>query len=455
MLDSALAEVQRTGRGVMLAIRGRRQVGKSRLVEEFCRRSDRPAVSFVAARRRDPQLDLAEFAEVAAMSDLPHATSAADGYRSWSQALESITTDLESAAIVVLDEFPWLIEMDESIEGLLQRSWDRVLSRRPVLLILVGSDLAMMDALTQHNRPLYDRARPMRVDPLDPHTVAGMTGLPPELAFEAFAITGGFPNVALRWREGESIADFLTRELQDPLSALIVSGERALTAEFPESAYARPVLDIIGHGEREFSTIAQRSGYRGSSLDRALGQLVDRSVVVRDRAYSTAASKTTQYRVADAYLRFWLRYIGRNLTMIERGAGERVVERVLGDWVHWRGKAVEPVIREGVFRAALQSEAVPEAGEVGRWWRRDNSVEVDIVIGDRSPVARAIGAVGSVKWRDAAPFGLADAAALHQALSAVPGANERTLTIAASRTPVEATGIDLVYRPTDLLATWE
>lgn len=37
--------------------------------------------------------------------------------------------------------------------------WDRTLAKLPNLLILVGSDVAMMERLAQHDRPLFLGAR--------------------------------------------------------------------------------------------------------------------------------------------------------------------------------------------------------------------------------------------------------------------------------------------------------
>jgi hypothetical protein len=56
--------------------------------------------------------------------------------------------------VVVLDEMPHLIKTDPGFEGTLQKIFDRELSRRPVLLICVGSDLALMEALNEYGRPL-------------------------------------------------------------------------------------------------------------------------------------------------------------------------------------------------------------------------------------------------------------------------------------------------------------
>jgi AAA+ ATPase superfamily predicted ATPase len=49
-LTRRLARVQDDGQGLALAIRGRRQVGKSRLVQEFCDRSGVPYMFFSATK---------------------------------------------------------------------------------------------------------------------------------------------------------------------------------------------------------------------------------------------------------------------------------------------------------------------------------------------------------------------------------------------------------------------
>jgi uncharacterized protein len=62
--------------------------------------------------------------------------------------------DDDQPSIVVIDEIPWLTQQDPAAEGALQTVWDRYFSRKPVLLILVGSDLAMMEHLSSYGRPL-------------------------------------------------------------------------------------------------------------------------------------------------------------------------------------------------------------------------------------------------------------------------------------------------------------
>ena len=451
-LATLVEEATSTKTGRLIVVRGRRQVGKSTLIETFCTRTSVPSAFFTAARRQPAQASLAEFADVVARSRLVQADTASTGFTGWEQAL-NLATASDTPSIVVIDELPWLLEMDEAIEGLLQRVWDRVLRKRPVVLILVGSDLAMMDALTEYGRPLYDRTKILRVDPLTPSDVADLTGLGSADAIEAWALTGGFPNVVRSWPTGGTAIDFLSTQLPDASSPLVVSGERKVAAEFPADAFARPVLDAIGSGTREHGKISQKSGLGGSSLERALAMLVEKRVIVRDRPYSTDLSKLTHYRIEDAHLRVWGRYVAPNMPAIERGAGNVALRRVLTDWEAWKGEAVEPIIRESTLRLALRDESLSDAAHVGRWWRRDGQTEVDIVIGDRLPTAKSLLAVGSIKWRQTEPFGTNDLRELSQSAARLPGADGVEL-VAVSRIPTRVDGLARLWTPDDLLNAW-
>ena len=72
----------------------------------------------------------------------------------------------DSPVVIVLDELPWLAEQDELFDGALQTAWDRLLSRRPVLLLLLGSDLHMMERLTAYDQPFYGRADNLLLGPI-------------------------------------------------------------------------------------------------------------------------------------------------------------------------------------------------------------------------------------------------------------------------------------------------
>jgi hypothetical protein len=92
-----------------LLIRGRRRVGKSRLVEEFAQRESLPHVFFTGTGQ-PRQEELASFAAEVAASDLPEAARFADFAvpQTWDAALTLLGGILpaDQPSVVVFDEMP-------------------------------------------------------------------------------------------------------------------------------------------------------------------------------------------------------------------------------------------------------------------------------------------------------------------------------------------------------------
>lgn len=436
-------------------MRGRRRVGKSRLVEEFVERAGVPYLFFTASAQPTTEADLALFMEAAAASELPGRHMFADQTpQNWDAALHLLAGGLpqDRPSIVVIDEMPYLIANDSGFEGTLQKVFDRQLSRQPVLLICIGSDLAMMEALNEYGRPFHQRATEMVVPPLSPADAANMLDLPAADAFDAFLVSGGLPLILEEWPTGLTALDYLAEAVTDPTSALIVSGERALAAEFPAESQARLVLGAIGSGERTFTRIGRAAGDPPhTSLTRALALLAAKRVIDVDTPLSPKPSRERRYSVADPHLRFWLAHLGPHLAEIERGRGDLVMRRIHGSWTSWRGRAIEPVVRESLRRLP---DRLPEAtGAIGGYWTRTNDPEIDVVGADRAPVANKVTCVGSIKWLENRPFDGKDLARLIVHRSKLPGADDSTPLLAISRSGVAVDGVH-TYVPDDLLAGW-
>ncbi|MFL6074843.1 MAG: ATP-binding protein [Mycobacteriales bacterium] len=446
----------RPGRAV--AIRGRRQVGKSLLAEVFCERAGVPFFYFLATGQPSVPVELDRFVRLLSSAAFPNARIARNSSpRSWLEALELLADVLprDQPSIVVIDELPYLVAQDPGFEGALQAIWDRQISPLPVLLLLVGSDLSMMEALGSYDRPFYRRAREMVLRELNPADVQGLTGLPAPAAFDAYLITGGLPVVCIEWRDSESVTGFLRRQFAQAISVLLVGGERTLSAEFPAEAQAAVVLRTIGCGERTFGDIARRAGgLPPGSLLRSLDLLRRKRVVAADTPLSVRPSKETRYRVSDPALRFWLRFGEPAIPEAERGRPDLAMERFEREWRSWRGRAIEPVVREALNRL-LPDDQFPDVREVGGWWNRANNPEVDLVGADRAGVAERVLFVGSIKWREDSAFDADDFERLAGHRMAVPGTTPTTPLVAVSRAGAEVDGLAAVYRPEDLIGAWK
>lgn len=457
-LDAALREVHEgigtatPGRCILL--RGRRRVGKSSLVEEFLERSGEPSLFFTAAGS-PAEDELRELHDAVAASTLPDRDQFAEEVPTqWSAALRLLADLLpdDRPTVIVLDEVPYLMDRVDAFEGILQRAWDRHFSRKPVLLLLIGSDLSMMEALNSYERPFHQRGTEMVLGPLNPADLADLLDLEPAEAFDAALVTGGLPLICAEWRPGAPLGEFLAESLGNPISALLVSAERSLSAEFPPQAMSREVLRAIGSGERTFTNIARAAGgIAHTTLTRATDLLTRKGVVAAELPLSLRPSKERRYRVADPYLRFWLAFLEPHMPEIERMRGDLTLGRIRERWTSWRGRAVEPLVRESLARL-LPDSGLPASPAVGGYWTRGNDPEIDLVGADRAPVAKQLHFLGSVKWLEQSAFDGHDLAALHKHRAALT--DDPVPLLAVSRSGVSCAGLQAAYGPEQLLAAW-
>jgi uncharacterized protein len=465
LLHKRLARVTMSGAGTALVIRGRRQVGKSRLAQEFCDRAEVPYLFYAATKGASPVEAITAFLAELSNSSVPRDRGLvpAEPTASWPDAFRVLAAVLpDSPVVIVLDELPWLAEQDEIFDGALQTAWDRLMSRRPVLLLLLGSDLHMMERLTAYDRPFFGRADNLLLGPLNPAEVGEALSLQAADAIDASLLSGGLPGILRAWPNGLPALEFAERECADPASPLFGVPESALLAEFPAPDITRRVIEAVGGGNRTHANIASEAGSRtgvipSGTLTPVLHRLVeDKHVLALDEPLSLRATKPALYRVADSSLRFHLA-IGRAAhDLSRRGRAEAAASLVTRRWLAWRGRAVEPIIREALSLAAAELPW-PEATAVGGWWNRAFDPEIDLVGADRGPVARKLWYAGSVKWLDH-PFGRRDLAALQRGAPQVPGFDPgETALIGVSCTGFTdsaATDLALCWLPRDIVSAF-
>lgn len=448
----------RAGSGRFATVRGRRQVGKSWLVSEFVERYGGPTLFFEAHGYTETR-ELERFRAALASSSLPSAQLAGAGvaFTDWEGALLAAASGAtaDRPSVIVIDEFPELCErrrgpdgerLPSPQEGSVRAAW-RTLEQLPIVLVLVGSDLAMMEQIAVYGAPLYQRpTREMVVPPLSPLETARLMRRTGADALEAYLVTGGFPKIVRLWSAG-GLAAFLRANLADPGSDLVQSAARILDAELPANVNARSILSVIGAGERTNAGIAERTGIKTTNLTVPKGPLTvlaEKRIIASALPLSTAKSVERRYRIDDPYLRFWLRFIEPAMSEIERGLGASVAPTIARQFGDYRGRAIEPLVREALARLSIAGDAtLSGARAVGAFWTRDNRIEVDLVGADREqPPVDAVAFLGTIKWRDRGPLEGSDIAALVRAGASIPGVDAGTRLVALSRS-----GFDRIAAP--------
>jgi hypothetical protein len=177
-------------------------------------------------------------------------------------------------------------------------------------------------------------------------------------------------------------------------------------------------------------------------------------VVRAEEPLSAQPLHAPRYSVADPYLRFWLRFVEREMPGIERLRTEQVVDRIMAQWPDVRGLLVEPILRDALERL-LPDARLPGASYVGSYWTRTNDPEIDLIGADKRSAPANVAFVGSIKWRETAPFDSGDLEQLIKKSALVPGVGPATPLVAVSRRGVDrsARTLKVAFTPADLLSS--
>jgi AAA+ ATPase superfamily predicted ATPase len=293
--------------------------------------------------------------------------------RDWEVLLEALG---EKDAIVVIDEYPFLIEEDEALPSRIQRVWDLQLQETGMTLVLVGSSISVMEEkVLSGSAPLYGR-RTATID-LNPLS-AGDTRrffpeYDPETAITAWAIYGGTPHYLQTIDAKQSLASNVQQSILSERGLLYSEPEFLLRTELRQPNTYFSILRALAHGRRTPNEIAGMAGVASQSLSTYLQKLrrlrlVERHIPVTE---SPTASKRGRYRIAAPLFRFWFRFVYGNqdrLRILGENAYEEVVEPELADYA-------SPLF-EQLCQRAVSRLVDRRFTDVGQWWFKQHELDV-------------------------------------------------------------------------------
>ncbi len=373
---------------------GRRRVGKTALVRRFAQ--DRPAVYYMATRLPERQ-QLADLARaVGEHFDDPLLRE--NGFADWRQFFAWLGRRREKF-LLVLDEFPYLVEANPALPSLWQKGWDESLAATRVRVVLMGSSVAMMERETLAERsPLYGRRTgQLRLEPFAFREAARFL---PRFSFEdqvrAFSILGGIPYYLTRFDDARPLAENVRAAVLEPGAVLREEVEFLLREELQEPRVYFAILQALAQGKRRSSEIANAAGLSHGTLSKYLGVLQALNLVRREVPVTESApekSKRGLYEIVDPYVAFWFRHVLSRRSLLEAGRYGEAAAGVLAELDLWASSAYEEICRREVARGLLDERLGVRWAAVGRWWEADR--EVDLVAFDRT---RRCLLVGECKW---------------------------------------------------------
>jgi len=354
-------------RAEFVVLYGRRRLGKSELVRQSI--ADRDDAVYYQAVESTAQNQREQFAETAA-TQFP---SVANIRRDWEALLEALG---DQDAVIVIDEFPFLIEEDDSLPSRLQRVWDLILQDTEMAVVLIGSSISVMEEkVLSGSAPLYGR-RTATID-LKPLSVADARQFFPsydsETAITAWSIYGVTPYYLQTIDPEQPLEANVQESILSERGLLYSEPEFLLRTELRQPNTYFSILRALAHGRRTPNEIAGMAGVESGSLSTYLQKLrrlrlVERHIPVTE---SPTASKRGRYRIAAPLFRFWFRFVyGQQdqLLMQEADAYQTLVEPELSDYV-------SPLF-ERLCQRALPRLIDRQFQDVGQWWFKEHEVDV-------------------------------------------------------------------------------
>ncbi len=316
----------------------------------------------------------------------------------WDEFFLYLNEKIKQRTVIIIDEYPYLIENNAAISSILQKYWDLYLSQNSNLMLIInGSAISMMEKETlEYRSPLYGRRTGQWLleafDVIEANEFFGYKSLIP--AIESFAITSGIPYYCQILSQYQDIFSAIKNKILSKGEVLYQEVDFLLLQEFKTPRSYFSILKAIAQGAHKFGDISSKTGYDKSNLTKYLYTLESLKLIRREVPITELhpeKSKKGLYFLNDNFIKFWFQFVFPFLTLLEAGETEKVMqEYIKPKFDHYVSLDIEPVIidlmKKDIFELGLKFE------RIGRYWNKD--IEIDFLGETRNNII----VFGEIKW---------------------------------------------------------
>jgi len=369
----------------LVAVYGRRRVGKTHLVREFFEPRADVYLSVIGQKDASLATQLHHFKE--ALERALYGGAPLPRLRSWDQALGLLSDALESRlarrpddrTVVFLDELPWLASRRSGLLQALDHHWNARLSRFPGLRLIVCGSAAswMLEKLIHAKGGLHNRItrrmllRPFSLGEAQDFLASQGMRFGRAQVLEAYLAVGGIPHYLRLFRKGRSAAQNIGTVCFDRGGPLHDEFERLFTSLFSDAEAHEELVRAIAarrEGVTRNELIERTSVSSGGRLRARLRELEEAGFIASLTPYRRKRQLTT-YRLIDEYVWFYLKWIERapRGILAEGGADYWLAKSCTPSHRAWSGYAFEGLCLKHAqqIKRALGITAI--ASEVGTW----------------------------------------------------------------------------------------
>lgn len=368
----------RAGAGQLVVLYGRRRIGKTETLRQFCK--GKPHVFFACQECTD-KLQLKNFSDKMLREDIP-AGRYTNQFEDWEKAFRAVL-DLpygDRKKLLVIDEFPYLCKGNPGVPSVLQNLWDEKLKDANVMIVLCGSAMSFIEKeLLAEKNPLYGRAT----------GIYKMTEMGFYDAIRFFpqysdrdkvllyAVLGGIPHYLRQFDPELSLEENIKQNILTKGCALYSEVEFLLRQELRETTLYNSLIEAVALGNTRLNDISQKSLVEDTSKASVyLRNLMELGIVEREFSVAAGVKERANtnrglYRLTDQFFRFWYAFVFTNYSDIESGDVEGVYRYAVAPMLHeFAAPVFEEICRQYVRRLQKEGALPFRYAQMGRWFGR-------------------------------------------------------------------------------------
>jgi len=380
-------------------IYGRRRVGKTTLINEFCR--GKKSIYFVSLESTAKEnLGILSFQILTALApDAPR-----NPFSSYFDAFEYVFNYAKKERVIfAIDEYPYLAESDRAVSSILQAAIDKSQNDSKLFLILCGSSMSFMEnQVLGYKSPLYGRRTSQyKILPFEYFECANMlSGFNTTDKITLYGITGGVPDYVSRIDNNLSLRENMKDLFFDPSGRLFEEPSNLLKQELRSPQTYNGIITAVAAGSSRLNEIATKAGIESSQCSNMLDTLIKLGLIRKESPVTEQNSKRTIYMLEDQMFRFWYSFVMPDISRITAGLGDMVCDGILGMRLNTHlGYTFEECSKQYMWHELSLNVLPVSFRKIGRWWgtnrkeRREEEIDF-IAYSNESAI------FGECKWRN-------------------------------------------------------
>jgi len=388
------AQVNSTEKGVMIALYGRRRVGKTELVKKFLETvKDTKLYFYVGLTERNVAYNMLAESIREQTGDSVRIDNSDDFYK-------YINTKAEQGnVILIFDEFQRFLDIAPEMISSLQNHWDSILRKRKIFIFLVGSSIGMMlKMMDSRAGALYGRAQKVK---LSPFKYVDFRLMFKELSEEErvlrYSVFGGTPFYLDKTKRFKDTFEAINELVLNKGSDLFDEPKTLLEYENVRiHATYNSILQAISSGKEILKEMQDFTHLKASHLPPYINRLDTLLDLVKKNDPVLGKSKLGRYTIKDNFFKFWYKFIFPNQTPLNLGNTKLVSDLIKQDLNGYIGRVFEDIVKELLILYNTREIKGLKLNfeNIGSWWDR-NSNEIDILAYN---LKEKTFVVGEVKW---------------------------------------------------------